>query len=36
VYSNPADNSNQPQTQVLLWVYGDQFRAVFEHVVLAD
>jgi transposase InsO family protein len=25
-----------PKTQVLLWVYGDQLRAVFENVVLAD
>ena len=24
-----------PQTPVLLWVYGDQLRAIFEHVVLA-
>ena len=25
-----------PQTQVLLWVYGEQLRAVFENVVLAE
>ena len=25
-----------PQTQVLLWVAGEQLRAVFEHVVLAE
>ena len=24
-----------PQTPVLLWVYGEQLRAIFEHVVLA-
>jgi putative transposase len=24
-----------PQTQVLLWVYGEQFRALFENVILA-
>jgi hypothetical protein len=25
-----------PHTQVLLWVYGEQLRAVFENVVLAE
>ena len=25
-----------PQTQVLLWLYGEQLRAVFENVVLAE
>jgi hypothetical protein len=25
-----------PQTQVLLWVYGERLRAVFENVVLAE
>jgi transposase InsO family protein len=25
-----------PKTQVLLWVYGEQLRAVFEHVVLTE
>jgi hypothetical protein len=25
-----------PKTQVLLWVYGEQLRAVFDHVVLAE
>jgi hypothetical protein len=25
-----------PKTQVLLWVYGEQVRAMFEHVVLAE
>jgi hypothetical protein len=25
-----------PQTQVLLWVAGEQLRAVFEHVILAE
>jgi hypothetical protein len=25
-----------PQTQVLLWVYGEQLRAIFENVVLAE
>ena len=25
-----------PQTQVLLWVYGEQLRAVLDHVVLAE
>lgn len=25
-----------PQTQVLLWVYGEQWRAVLDHVVLAE
>jgi hypothetical protein len=25
-----------PHTQVLLWVYGEQLRATFEHVVLAE
>ena len=25
-----------PKTQVLLWVYGEQMRAMFEHVVLAE
>jgi hypothetical protein len=25
-----------PKTQVLLWVYGEQWRAVFENVVLAE
>jgi hypothetical protein len=25
-----------PKTQVLLWVYGEQMRALFEHVVLAE
>jgi hypothetical protein len=25
-----------PHTQVLLWVSGEQLRAVFEHVVLAE
>jgi hypothetical protein len=25
-----------PQTQILLWVYGEQLRAVLDHVVLAE
>ena len=25
-----------PQTKVLLWLYGEQLRAMFEHVVLAE
>jgi hypothetical protein len=25
-----------PRTQVLLWVAGEQLRAMFEHVVLAE
>jgi hypothetical protein len=25
-----------PKTQVLLWVYGEQLRAVLDHVVLAE
>ena len=25
-----------PKTQVLLWVYGEQVRAIFENVVLAE
>ena len=25
-----------PHTQVLLWVYGEQLRAVLDHVVLAE
>jgi hypothetical protein len=25
-----------PQTQVLLWVYGEQWRAVLDHIVLAE
>jgi hypothetical protein len=28
-------NTPIPQTQVLLWVYGERLRAVFENVVLA-
>jgi hypothetical protein len=25
-----------PKTQILLWVYGEQLRAVFENIVLAE